>query len=139
MFHRKLFVLEFWAINALILAPIVRDEISGLDDEVRNDAMELAPFVMKLGAEAPDALFACAQLPEILRGNRDLIGEELNHDSASCHTVDSAGIRNGRYISSQTRGFVIDCEYKRSAVIDGLGGLWNLKSESDLETYFYRI
>jgi hypothetical protein len=75
MFDRKLFVLKFGTVYAFILAAIVGDEISRLNNKVWNNPMKLAAFVMKFGPKTPNPLLSSTQLPEILRRYGNLIRE----------------------------------------------------------------
>lgn len=80
--------LDLGIVNRAPATAVAAGDVAALAHEARNDAMERAAAVGQRPAVLGRSIqvFACAELPEILRGPWGYVAEQANHDA-----VDGAG------------------------------------------------
>ena len=79
--ERKILIRELLAIDALAAGSVSLCEVSALEHEGRNDAMEEAALVS-------EASLASAELTEVFSSLGDNISTELHRDAAGCLASD---------------------------------------------------
>jgi len=79
----EVLVLELLAVDALTSGAVAAGEVTTLEHELGDDAVEAGALVVEGLAALSSALLAGAESAEVLSGLGDLVGEELHDDPAS--------------------------------------------------------
>lgn len=94
----EVLVLKLWAVYALVLAAIIRNEIAGLAKKAWNDFVELVVLVMELRTRATNALLTGTEHPEILGSAWDFVCKKFNNKFANKRTI-NGNIKENTWIS----------------------------------------
>lgn len=86
--EREALVGELGAVDGLAAGAVASREVTALEHELLDDAVEAAALVAERLAGFADALLAGAERAEVLAGLGELVGEELHDDSAGSGAAD---------------------------------------------------
>jgi hypothetical protein len=85
----EVLILKLCAINALTTSAITPGEITTLDHELGNDAVELAALVVERFARLASALLASDEGTEVLGGLGDCLAKQAHHNTSRRLSSDS--------------------------------------------------
>eukprot|EP00534_Pseudo-nitzschia_fraudulenta_P011629 CAMPEP_0201215244 /NCGR_PEP_ID=MMETSP0851-20130426/188858_1 /ASSEMBLY_ACC=CAM_ASM_000631 /TAXON_ID=183588 /ORGANISM="Pseudo-nitzschia fraudulenta, Strain WWA7" /LENGTH=251 /DNA_ID=CAMNT_0047504689 /DNA_START=202 /DNA_END=958 /DNA_ORIENTATION=- len=129
----EIFVLEFASVDALSSATVVHSEITTLDHEVGNDAVESASLVVQRLSALSDALFTGAEGTEVL-GSFGGFAEETKDDASLLATgdfdveedlcLDGLAGGDGQHSKEKGGGEIHGEKGEREKVRVGVIGVW---------------
>ena len=84
----EVFIIKFFAIDALATGAVTSSEVSALQHELRDHAMKNASFIVKGDAGIGLSGFARTQLTKIIGCLGNIVPKQPHHDSANRLFID---------------------------------------------------